>query len=1213
MTSEELISQTTAAASSLFPLAHSSVVYRASLAYILQNIKSFIRAIQPLKSKKLEQAEVQALQRLNGLFSHFSAVLPHLGTKWVNAALNWPSNHMHNYIDGFRKTLTEMCGQLSLDPNEIIKFDPIQDQVNKRADFDHLRKALIGARESAISVTNSVDIQQLIEMRLHSISKHIQKNDLNSGQLSKGVSGISAFSGISGNIHGSSVGMKYSSKSANDIVSMQELKQKMDKELAVFESIDIPCEDIKLDQKLGCGGFGTVYCAVRLSTSELLAVKEVRSDRLTMATWASLYSEVATMAPLKHKFVLELVGVHIKEPYRIITRYCPGKSLFDRLHRTASTQSSQASPLNQIPKNFQNSQVPKKTVIINVPRPEIVKKLPAKSEAKPLMPLTPENLTAIAYQVAVGMSFLHSNGIVHRDLKTMNILLDDSNVAKIADFGLAGIMKDNKELIGGVGTPHYTAPEVLERKRYGPKVDVYSYGIILWEMANKQIPFRDKTHQEIFDAVVNRKWRLPINPNVPSNLKNLITKCWADNPNDRPDFSEIVQMFEDGQIVFQGCKPISTEKLDPPKKCPPLHIKYLTSILKNSSDTNFQSVVNFLAGHIDNTIKRILHNENIIDHYYKNVNALNNEETINQKDQATKSTQNIESILILASELLYDDEFPDFLEKVGLKLMQSILSNVDNAKANFNASNEENDEKLSSKQNLDLIAAARFCLKIPSNHLNIIKDLIPMFVNKMNENGAGRYVIRILSRLDKDSIELYKHNIIDFLSKINNVNSINEQADLDALVHILPLIESDLSPENSCHLICILKKDLCIPSLFIDFLISKTSKERISKLTFSMIKAACRIVRHETKNNNISSREKSVYCNESNSFNISQTLIHLIKLCTFDDLKVIASHDKAFNKIHYLLKRSNLITVSLFIVFQLSQVPTVPPLLANHPLLQSILNIKGHFAQRLQLFTSLFSSEQFCTDTTISESVMKLLILAMSEKSPILAKCSLKLIGALTSHPAGCALVSETNLLSLFSQMFLSSTSLDTETSLKILENSAKENLEIPQISLIVSCLMQDLLYSEISKEKLLNTLVQLIQLQPNSIQDHDIQNSLLPLLSNSQTRETILLVLQILSLCDVTYFRSFYYILAYKIFLILSSSYYLYPEIINYSIQIIASLSQNYDINEFLEQTKIINFVHYSSQQIAEKFESISLDLKDSLDVLKQGTRKGSNSVLLS
>jgi serine/threonine protein kinase len=148
------------------------------------------------------------------------------------------------------------------------------------------------------------------------------------------------------------------------------------------------------------------------------------------------------------------------------------------------------------------------------------------------------------------MTFLHDRRFVHRDLKTMNILLDDSDNVKIADFGLIGIVQEGGELKGGVGTPHYTAPEVLEGKLYGLKVDVYSYGIILWEMATGQIPFRDRTHKDIIDMVLNRNERLPFSLAVTLPMQQLIRNCWSRDPDERPSFKDIIALFEKGGTLF---------------------------------------------------------------------------------------------------------------------------------------------------------------------------------------------------------------------------------------------------------------------------------------------------------------------------------------------------------------------------------------------------------------------------------------------------------------------------------------------------------------------------------------------------------------------------------------------------------------------------------------------------------------------------------------
>ncbi|XP_047310944.1 serine/threonine-protein kinase STY13-like [Impatiens glandulifera] len=151
----------------------------------------------------------------------------------------------------------------------------------------------------------------------------------------------------------------------------------------------------------------------------------------------------------------------------------------------------------------------------------------------------------LALDLAKGLSYLHSEKIVHRDVKTENMLLDKTRVLKIADFGVARVEASNpNDMTGETGTLGYMAPEVLNGNPYNRKCDVYSFGICLWEIYCCDMPYPDLSFSEVTAAVVRQNLRPEIPRCCPSGLANVMRRCWDANPDKRPEMEEAVTMLE---------------------------------------------------------------------------------------------------------------------------------------------------------------------------------------------------------------------------------------------------------------------------------------------------------------------------------------------------------------------------------------------------------------------------------------------------------------------------------------------------------------------------------------------------------------------------------------------------------------------------------------------------------------------------------------------
>ncbi|KAL6068492.1 Tyrosine-protein kinase abl1 [Balamuthia mandrillaris] len=157
-------------------------------------------------------------------------------------------------------------------------------------------------------------------------------------------------------------------------------------------------------------------------------------------------------------------------------------------------------------------------------------------------------MLAMAKEIAVGLSHLHSEGIIHRDLASRNLLLTEEYSIKISDFGLSRLKRDTESeeqtTKSEVGPLKWMAPESISQQTYSHKSDVWSYGVVLWELTNfGEEPYPELSLVQAALAVVDEKMTPTIPSDIPSVLQEIMRACWQYDPKDRPTMEEIVSML----------------------------------------------------------------------------------------------------------------------------------------------------------------------------------------------------------------------------------------------------------------------------------------------------------------------------------------------------------------------------------------------------------------------------------------------------------------------------------------------------------------------------------------------------------------------------------------------------------------------------------------------------------------------------------------------
>ncbi|KAJ1277576.1 hypothetical protein BS78_04G014800 [Paspalum vaginatum] len=257
---------------------------------------------------------------------------------------------------------------------------------------------------------------------------------------------------------------------------------------------EIDLKLLKFGSKVASGSNGDLYRGTYCSQD--VAIKVVRPERISADMYRDFAQEVYIMRKVRHRNVVQFIGACTRQPnLYIVTDFMSGGSVYDYLH--------------------------KKNIAFKIP--EILR---------------------VATDIAKGMNYLHQNNIIHRDLKTANLLMDENKVVKVADFGVARVKDQSGVMTAETGTYRWMAPEVIEHKPYDHKADVFSFAIVLWELLTGKIPYEYLTPLQAAIGVVQKGIRPTIPKDTHPKLVELLQKCWHQDPAARPGFSEILEILQ---------------------------------------------------------------------------------------------------------------------------------------------------------------------------------------------------------------------------------------------------------------------------------------------------------------------------------------------------------------------------------------------------------------------------------------------------------------------------------------------------------------------------------------------------------------------------------------------------------------------------------------------------------------------------------------------
>ncbi|XP_077848094.1 mitogen-activated protein kinase kinase kinase 13 isoform X2 [Macaca mulatta] len=158
--------------------------------------------------------------------------------------------------------------------------------------------------------------------------------------------------------------------------------------------------------------------------------------------------------------------------------------------------------------------------------------------------ITPRLLVDWSTGIASGMNYLHLHKIIHRDLKSPNVLVTHTDAVKISDFGTSKELSDKSTKMSFAGTVAWMAPEVIRNEPVSEKVDIWSFGVVLWELLTGEIPYKDVDSSAIIWGVGSNSLHLPVPSSCPDGFKILMKQTWQSKPRNRPSFRQTLMHLD---------------------------------------------------------------------------------------------------------------------------------------------------------------------------------------------------------------------------------------------------------------------------------------------------------------------------------------------------------------------------------------------------------------------------------------------------------------------------------------------------------------------------------------------------------------------------------------------------------------------------------------------------------------------------------------------